>query len=262
MCRSTSVAARVSVLVVVVVFLVANKSYADAPADVVQGIEDDIPYVRAVLASEPQHFGLTKLSDADDVTFGEGFRVHYISEQGVIDGSTEVDDIIKPYPSLHIFPIYVNANPVGIAWAQRVGDEWKIIQVSSDSRFANDVREAQRILVANGVMGRMRLVYDEGHRIVGLVGVDSRGNSRFAAMRDVTLYDLPSSQVVDLERLVNEVRKTLQSSSGEGAVGGPTGAPVRSEAEYAIPNPVWAGFGAAALVVIVGSLWWVRRRVR
>lgn len=262
MCRSTSVVARVSVLVAVVVFSVVNKSYADAPPDVVQGIKDDIPYVRVVLASEPQHFGLTKLSDADNVTFGEGFRVHYVSEQGVIDASTDVDDIIKPYPSLHMFPIYVNANPVGIAWAQRVGDEWKIIRVSSDSRFANDVREAQRMLVANGMIRQMRLVYDEGYRIVGLVGVDSRGNSRFASMRDITLYNLPSSQVVDMERLVSEVRQRIQSSSDKGAVGGPTGVTVSSEPEHAMPNPVWAGFGAGALAVIVGSFWWVRRRVR
>lgn len=260
MWRLRAAVACVTVLVAVATFGVVNRSHADAPPDVVQGIKDDIPYVRVVLASEPQHFGLTKLSDADNVTFGEGFRVHYVSEQGVIDASTDVDDIIKPYPSLHIFPIYVNANPVGTAWAQRVGDEWKIIQVSSDSRFANDVREAQRMLVANGITGQLRLVYDEGHRIVGLVGVDSRGNSRFAPMRDISMYNLPSSQVVDMERLVSEVRQRIQSSSDKGAVGGPTG--VSSESEHAMPNPVWAGFGAGALAVIVGSLWWVRRRVR
>ncbi len=118
MWRLRAAVACVTVLVAVATFGVVNRSHADAPPDVVQGIKDDIPYVRVVLASEPQHFGLTKLSDADNVTFGEGFRVHYVSEQGVIDASTDVDDIIKPYPSLHIFPIYVNANPVGTAWAQ------------------------------------------------------------------------------------------------------------------------------------------------
>lgn len=206
----------VPVAVVLSLILPMNPVSATSSDDVARAIQDQLPEVQSVLTSVAKSAGV-KVSDANQLTLGEGYEVYGVSQKALEGQAQRASDFVKLIDNFYVFPVLIDKTPVGVVWVEKIDGEWVIVGEGTYRRFNEDIQEARDILTKAGFGNKVYLVYDHTVLLFGLVGEDANGQGKFVPIRDLTpVYGLRRGTLVDLDEVGAEVRKFVQELEGQG----------------------------------------------
>lgn len=253
----------VCVAVVLSLTVPPNPALATSPNDVARTIQDQLPEVQSVLTSVAKSAGV-KVSDASQLTLGEGYEVYGVSQKALEGQAQRASDFVKLIDNFYVFPVLIDKTPVGVVWVEKIDGEWVIVGEGTYRRFNEDIQEARDILTKAGFGNKVYLVYDHTVSLFGLVGEDANGQGKFVPIRDLTpVYGLRRGTLVDLDEVGAEVRKFVQGLEGQDDEVGaepemPAGQGEEQEKEL-LPPWTMALVGMLAIIVAMTAIHFAKR---
>ncbi len=235
-----------------------NVCYAEVPSEVEDAARKTLGNFMPVLDAERSHYGLNSADHVEGATLGEGYEYYRVSVENLraqkfVDSLT-MEQLFVP-SGKYIFPILVDNKCAGVAFVEKPGREWKVIQISSYLEFISDLEDAKaNIKKLSGSQGTANedtfiLIYDFETGFTAL-GVKDKQGEHIIPMKENDILEVEKNELKPLSEHAGKFLKYYKKTPASGLIVSGGGGIVDSNESIANNSLVY--FIVAILVLAAG----------